>query len=80
MNTPMPSGLSRETLTAAMPLRDLLVDDGWIFGAIHWDNEYRKTLNFTATAPSGASVYIFCDESALARRLQLLLDNKTSRT
>jgi hypothetical protein len=75
MNSEMPRGLTPSIGETALPLRDELVARGWVFGVIHWDNESQRTLAFIAKSPSGKSLYVACEESALARRLQNLLDS-----
>ena len=74
MNSPNPAGLSPSVRAVAMPLRDELVKAGWIFGVIHWDNEREKKLAFSVKTPSGQSIYVACEESGLARKLQQFLD------
>lgn len=76
MNREVPEDLSLKIRNAALPLRDALVDAGWMFGSIHWDGAgFDRKLAFSAMAPTGRSVYVACHENDLAGKLQAILDS-----
>jgi hypothetical protein len=72
MNSRVPVGLTESVRNEAIPIRDDMVQAGWIFSVIHSDNERERKLAFTATSPKGHSVYVASEERDLPNRLRLL--------
>ena len=72
MISDFPVGVTASVRDAALPIRDEMVQAGWVFGVIRWEKEFERKLAFTATSPSGHFVYIACEERDLPERLRRL--------
>jgi hypothetical protein len=66
--------LPQSVIDIAMPIRDGLVQAGWIFGDIRRDSEDEAKVAFSATSPSGKSIFVACSKGDLAKKLQQLWD------
>jgi hypothetical protein len=73
METSIPEDLRSDVKADAVRILEILRGRGWSVEIIRWNSRSSRTVEFSATSPSGTGRHTVCGESELVDRLEILL-------